>query len=159
MEKRRIDLRPHYAFAYFSESMEFRSKYLLFYSMKDKALHILYESGEYGYIVGDAVDWELIIYITEEDAKLLEMVFSLFIEACRVFQKSAEKLWCACDGSFCTVICGRERVHYEWPCVHEPINSFNAMANELLRLKENCTQKKIRRIVKLAKAIEKQLVV
>ncbi len=39
MANKKIDLRPHYPFAYCSESMEFGSKQLLYYSRKDKALH------------------------------------------------------------------------------------------------------------------------
>ena len=35
----RIDLRPHYTFAYYSESIEFGDKDLLYYSRKDKSLH------------------------------------------------------------------------------------------------------------------------
>lgn len=157
MPKKKIDLRPHYAFAYCSESMEFGCKDMLYYSRKDKTLHILYEAGENGHIVSDAEDWERTIPIADEFARLLEKVFTLLIEAYHVFHENGETLWYVCDGSYSTVISGRRRVHYDGPCGQEPFESFDAMAYKLLSMKENSTKEEIQRFVELVKNVENQL--
>ena len=137
--------------------MEFGNKHLIYFSRKDKALYILYELGEGGHLFGDAEEWEATIPIVEDDAMLLEKVFALLVEAYHVFHARGGTLWFVCDGSFCTVISGRRRVHYDGPCGQEPFDSFDSLAYELISLKENNTLEEMRRIVKLAKDVKKQL--
>ena len=154
MANNKIDLRPHYTFAYCSESMEFGCKHMLYYSKKDRTLHLLYETDEYGCIIGEAEDWELNIQIDEDEAKLLERVFDLLIDSYCIFQNRSETVWVVCDGSDCTVICGKKRAHYEVPCDLEPFESFDVLANQLLSLKNDTYQTDIHGIIRLAREVK-----
>lgn len=156
MANKKIDLRPHYPFAYCSESMEFGSKYLLYYSRKDKALHILYKAAEYVYIDSDAEDWDLTIPIAGEDAKLLEQVFGLLVESYQIFSRNGENVWFVCDGYSCTVICGKKRVHYDGPFGQEPFGSFGDLMNHILTLKDDDCQTDIQGFIKFSKEVKKK---
>ena len=157
MANKKIDLRPHYPFAYCSEGMEFGCKHLLYYRRKEKAMHILYEAAEYVYIDSDAEDWELTIQIADEDAKLLEEVFGLFMESYQIFSRDEGNVWYICDGYVCTVICGKKRVHYDGPFGQEPFGSFGDLMNYIITLKDDDCQTDIQGIIKSAKVVKAQL--
>ena len=118
----KIDLRPHYTFAYYSASMEFGDKDLLYYSRKDKSLHYKIKASEFNFF--DKEDKEYIYPITDDDVKALQEVFGLVIDAHKAYFDHQGETWEICDGSDCTIICGRRRIHFEEPSIIEPIRAF-----------------------------------
>ena len=151
---KQIDLRPHYAFAYSVESMEFGSKSLLYYSRKEKALHYKYKAPIIDYMGDGKKDMDLSVSISEDDAKALEKVFGLMIN---VFNAYKGEPWFVLDGSECVVICGRRRVRYEGPCFEHPFGEFTHMADSLLNIMENWNQAQFDEIMKQVPMIAKSL--
>lgn len=153
MKEIKIDLRPHYTFAFCTESMEFGGKHLLYFSRKDHSLHILFEAPKYG-IDSEEENAELSIPLDTAAAKALETVFALFVTAFKLYEKMNNSAWRVCDGSFCTVICGRNRVHYEGPRFDELFESFDNMANSLLSMKAECSQAEIQESLNSANEVK-----
>ena len=134
---RQIDLRPHYAFAYFVESVEFLSKSLLYYNRTEKTLHFKFMSPIIDYWRDEKKDMERSVLISDEDAKALEKVFGLMIDALKAYKGDP---WCVLDGCECVVICGRRRVRFDGPCPESPLGYFTKMADRLLEIMENWNQ-------------------
>ena len=111
----KIDLRPHYAFAYSVESMTFGSKSLLYYSRKEKALHYKYKASLIDFLDNGKKEMEFSASISDDDAKALERLFALM------------------------VICGKRRIRFEGPYFESPFEIFNEIANNLLSI-ENWDQ-------------------
>ena len=132
----KIDLRPHYAFAYSVESMTFGSKSLLYYSRKEKALHYKYKASLIDFLDNGKKDIEFSVSISDDDAKALERLFALMIE---VFNAYNGELWRVLDGYECVVICGKRRIRFEGPYFESPFEIFNEIANNLLSI-ENWDQ-------------------
>ena len=132
----KLDLRPHYAFAYSVESMTFGSKSLLYYSRKEKALHYKYKASLIDFLDNGKKDIEFSVSISDDDAKALERLFALMIE---VFNAYNGELWHVLDGYECVVICGKRRIRFEGPYFESPFEIFNEIANNLLSI-ENWDQ-------------------
>ena len=132
----KIDLRPHYAFAYSVESMTFGSKSLLYYSRKEKALHYKYKASLFDFLDNGKKEMEFSASISDDDAKALERLFALMIE---VFNAYNGELWHVLDGYECVVICGKRRIRFEGPYFESPFEIFNEIANNLLSI-ENWDQ-------------------
>ena len=132
----KIDLRPHYAFAYSVESMTFGSKSLLYYSRKEKALHYKYKASLIDFLDNGKKEMEFSVSISDDDAKALERLFALMIE---VFNAYNGELWHVLDGYECVVICGKRRIRFEGPYFESPFEIFNEIANNLLSI-ENWDQ-------------------
>ena len=132
----KIDLRPHYAFAYSVESMTFGSKSLLYYSRKEKALHYKYKASLIDFLDNGKKEMEFSASISDDDAKALERLFALMIE---VFNAYNGELWHVLDGYECVVICGKRRIRFEGPYFESPFEIFNEIANNLLSI-ENWDQ-------------------
>jgi len=132
----KIDLRPHYAFAYSVESMTFGSKSLLYYSRKEKALHYKYKASLIDFLDNGKKDIEFSVSISDDDAKALERLFALMIE---VFNAYNGELWHVLDGYECVVICGKRRIRFDGPYFESPFEIFNEIANNLLSI-ENWDQ-------------------
>lgn len=126
-----IDLRPHYVFAYHSESSEFGSRDLLYYSKKDNLLHYKHQASFFNFLGDNDIDREYSFAIADEDIESLQEVFGLMIGAYISYLKRGGEEWFVCDGSFCTVISGRKRVHFEGPSI-EPFGSFENMIYQTL---------------------------
>ena len=147
----KIDLRPHYTFAYFSESIEFGDKDLLYYSRKDKSLHYKVKIGSYN------ID-EYIYPISDDDAKALQEVFGLVIDAHQSYFDHQGKPWKFHNGPDCTIICGRRRIHFEQPSVIEPVSFFCEMISMLILLdvdRPETTFKKLVHDIPLVKCLLK----
>ena len=94
----KIDLRPHYAFAYSVESMTFGSKSLLYYSRKEKALHYKYKAPIIDFLNDGRKDMEFSVSISDDDAKVLEKLFALMVD---VFNAYKGEPWHVLDGYEC----------------------------------------------------------
>ena len=132
----KIDLRPHYAFAYSVESMAFGSKSLLYYSRKEKALHYKYMAPIIDFLNDGRKDMEFSVSISDDDAKVLEKLFALMVD---VFNAYKGEPWHVLDGYECVVICGKRRIRFEGPYFESPFEIFNEIANNLLSI-ENWDQ-------------------
>lgn len=132
MNNVRIDIRPHYTFAFYLESMVFGNKSLLYYSRKDGSLHIKHVASKYdcGYDVEE--DKEYTIAISNNNAFLLEKAFGAMVDAYNTYINYFGEPWYICDGSVCLVICGKKRVRFETPCPDDTLDSFCVMAYNLL---------------------------
>ncbi len=126
-----IDLRPHYIFAYSSDSMEFGSRQLLFYNKKDKSLHYKKEPGMFEVDSEEAKEFTL--PISDEKADVIKEMFRLMIET---FNSYPGEPWFVLDGSECVVICGKKRIRFQGPCFDEPFGSFYNAANHLCQAVE-----------------------
>ena len=153
----KIDLRPHYAFAYSVESMTFGSKSLLYYSRKEKALHYKYKASLIDFLDNGKKEMEFSASISDDDAKALERLFALMIE---VFNANNGELWHVLDGYECVVICGKRRIRFEGPYFESPFEIFNEIANNLLSI-ENWNQaqfeKMMRQVPEIVANLEKYI--
>ena len=132
----KIDLRPHYAFAYSVESMAFGSKSLLYYSRKEKALHYKYKASLIDFLDNGKKEMEFSASISDDDAKALERLFVLMVD---VFNAYKGEPWHVLDGYECVVICGKRRIRFDGPYFESPFEIFNEIANNLLSI-ENWDQ-------------------
>ena len=132
----KIDLRPHYAFAYSVESMAFGSKSLLYYSRKEKALYYKYMAPIIDFLNDGRKDMEFSVSISDDDAKVLEKLFALMVD---VFNAYKGEPWHVLDGYECVVICGKRRIRFDGPYFESPFEIFNEIANNLLSI-ENWDQ-------------------
>ena len=130
-----IDLRPHYVFAYYVEGSMSMNKSLLYYSRKDKALHYKYEAG-ISYL-DERKDMERTMPISGEDAKALERVFGLMVDAVQ----HVKEQWAVLDGCECMLICGRRRVRFDGPISKAPFGFVEDIAGRLLAIMEEWNQK------------------
>lgn len=126
-----IDLRPHYVFAYYMEGMMSQSRSLLYYNRKEKALHYQYEAG-ISYM-DDHKDMERTVSISDDDARMLEEVFGLIIDAVN----AKENPWGVLDGYEYMIICGRNRVRFCGPIDEPPFCYANDLGNRLQEIMEN----------------------
>jgi hypothetical protein len=129
--KVKIDLRPPYVFAYYSESSEFGIADIVYYSKQDMLLHYRHKASEWSFVNENNKDEESVFAIADNDVNALQEVFGLMIDAYISYLKRGGEEWFVCDGSFCTVICGRKRVHFEGPSI-EPFCSFENMIYQTL---------------------------
>ena len=154
----KIDLRPHYVFAYFVESMEFGSKSLLYYSRKEKELHYKYKASLIDFLDNGKKDMEFSVSISDDNATALEKVFGLMID---VFNAYKGESWYVLDGCECVVICGKRRVRFEGPYFETPFGDFNGMMNSLLNIMENWNQaqfdKMMRQVPEIVANLEKYI--
>jgi len=132
----KIDLRPHYAFAYSVESMAFGSKSLLYYSRKEKALHYKYKASLIDFLDNGKKEMEFSASISDDDAKVLEKLFALMVD---VFNAYKGEPWHVLDGYEYVVICGKRRIRFDGPYFESPFEIFNEIANNLLSI-ENWDQ-------------------
>ena len=132
----KIDLRPHYAFAYSVESMAFGSKSLLYYSRKEKALHYKYKASLIDFLDNGKKEMEFSASISDDDAKALERLFALMVD---VFNAYKGEPWHVLDGYECVLICGKRRIRFDGPYFESPFEIFNEIANNLLSI-ENWDQ-------------------
>lgn len=153
-----IDLRPHYTFAYYTEGMEIPYKSLLFYSRKDKALHYKFKapsSDEYFHT--DMEDMECSVPISDKDAKALERIFGLMVDAVSAVKES----WYVLDGCECVLICGRRRVRFEGPVFEPPFGYFEDIVNHLNEIMEKWNQEDfdetMKRVPEIAEKFEKYI--
>ena len=139
----KIDLRPHYAFAYSVESMTFGSKSLLYYSRKEL------DNGK--------KEMEFSASISDDDAKALERLFALMVD---VFNAYKGEPWHVLDGYECVVICGKRRIRFDGPYFESPFEIFNEIANNLLSI-ENWNQaqfeKMMRQVPEIVANLEKYI--
>lgn len=153
----KIDLRPHYAFAYSVESMAFGSKSLLYYSRKEKALHYKYMAPIIDFLNDGKKDMEFSVSISDDDAKVLEKLFALMVD---VFNAYKGEPWHVLDGYECVVICGKRRIRFDGPCFESPFEIFNEIANNLLSI-ENWNQaqfeKMMRQVPEIVANLEKYI--
>jgi len=153
----KIDLRPHYAFAYSVESMAFGSKSLLYYSRKEKALHYKYMAPIIDFLNDGRKDMEFSASISDDDAKALERLFALMVD---VFNAYKGEPWHVLDGYECVVICGKRRIRFEGPYFESPFEIFNEIANNLLSI-ENWNQaqfeKMMRQVPEIVANLEKHI--
>ena len=153
----KIDLRPHYAFAYSVESMAFGSKSLLYYSRKEKALHYKYMAPIIDFLNDGRKDMEFSASISDDDAKALERLFALMVD---VFNAYKGEPWHVLDGYECVVICGKRRIRFEGPYFESPFEIFNEIANNLLSI-ENWNQaqfeKMMRQVPEIVANLEKYI--
>lgn len=140
----KINIRPHYTFAYYLESMMVGNESLLFYRKKDHSLHYQYKASLLDCIQGEK-DGEYIIPISEEFAYQLEKVFGLMIDAYCIYTSNGEK-WCVLDGSECVLICGKKRVRFNVDSLDEPLDAFCKMANKLSDIKVLKDEVKLKQI-------------
>lgn len=132
----KIDLRPHYVFAYYVEYLDSPSRALLYYSRRDGALHYKYEASPF-YFMGDKhKDMECAVPIRKEEALMIEGVFSLMIESF----KAGYEPWSVLDGYECMVICGRQRIRFAGPCPPSPFAEFLDFVNRLTEHMEHWDQ-------------------
>ena len=153
----KIDLRPHYAFAYSVESMTFGSKSLLYYSRKEKALHYKYMAPIIDFLNDGRKDMEFSVSISDDDAKVLEKLFALMVD---VFNAYKGEPWHVLDGYECVVICGKRRIRFEGPYFESPFEIFNEIANNLLSIENwNQTQfdKMMRQVPEIVANLEKYI--
>ena len=153
----KIDLRPHYAFAYSVESMAFGSKSLLYYSRKEKALHYKYMAPIIDFLNDGKKDMEFSVSISDDDAKALERLFALMVD---VFNAYKGEPWHVLDGYECVVICGKRRIRFDGPYFESPFEIFNEIANNLLSI-ENWNQaqfeKMMRQVPEIVANLEKYI--
>jgi hypothetical protein len=153
----KIDLRPHYAFAYSVESMAFGSKSLLYYSRKEKALHYKYMAPIIDFLNDGRKDMEFSVSISDDDAKVLEKLFALMVD---VFNAYKGEPWHVLDGYECVVICGKRRIRFDGPYFESPFEIFNEIANNLLSI-ENWNQaqfeKMMRQVPEIIAKLEKYI--
>jgi hypothetical protein len=153
----KIDLRPHYAFAYSVESMAFGSKSLLYYSRKEKALHYKYMAPIIDFLNDGRKDMEFSVSISDDDAKVLEKLFALMVD---VFNAYKGEPWHVLDGYECVVICGKRRIRFDGPYFESPFEIFNEIANNLLSI-ENWNQaqfeKMMRQVPEIVANLEKYI--
>ena len=153
----KIDLRPHYAFAYSVESMAFGSKSLLYYSRKEKALHYKYMAPIIDFLNDGRKDMEFSVSISDDDAKVLEKLFALMVD---VFNAYKGEPWHVLDGYECVVICGKRRIRFDGPYFESPFEIFNEIANNLLSI-ENWDQaqfdKMMRQVPEIVANLEKYI--
>ena len=140
----KIDLRPHYAFAYSVESMTFGSKSLLSYSRKEKALHYKYKASLIDFLDNGKKEMEFSASISDDDAKALERLFALMVD---VFNAYKGEPWHVLDGYECVVICGKRRIRFDGPYFESPFEIFNEIANNLLSI-ENWNQAQFEKIMR-----------
>ena len=153
----KIDLRPHYAFAYSVESMAFGSKSLLYYSRKEKALHYKYMAPIIDFLNDGKKDMEFSVSISDDDAKVLEKLFALMVD---VFNAYKGEPWHVLDGYECVVICGKRRIRFDGPYFESPFEIFNEIANNLLSIENwNQTQfdKMMRQVPEIVANLEKYI--
>ena len=150
----RIDLRPHYTFAYYQHGMEFEHKTLLYYSKKDKALHYKYKAPIEDFRFDGREDMENSVPISDEDAQALERVFGIMADAIGAVKKP----WMVCDGCFCVVICGKRRVNYQGPACDSPFSNFDEMIDRLFGVMEKWNQadfeEAMKQVPKVAERLE-----
>lgn len=132
--KIKIDLRPHYVFAFHSESSEFGIRHFLYYSRKDSSLHWKIKTSAFGDIVGINEDAEFSMSISSDCASQLERLFGLMIDAYNLYISKGNEYF-VCDGSECIVICGKRRVRFYAPCPDGPLDDFSRLAYDLLNIK------------------------
>ena len=153
----KIDLRPHYAFAYSVESMAFGSKSLLYYSRKEKALHYKYMAPIIDFLNDGRKDMEFSVSISDDDAKVLEKLFALMVD---VFNAYKGEPWHVLDGYECVLICGKRRIRFDGPYFESPFEIFNEIANNLLSI-ENWNQaqfeKMMRQVPEIVANLEKYI--
>jgi hypothetical protein len=153
----KIDLRPHYAFAYSVESMTFGSKSLLYYSRKEKALHYKYKASLIDFLDNGKKEMEFSASISDDDAKALERLFALMVD---VFNAYKGEPWHVLDGYECVVICGKRRIRFDGPYFESPFEIFNEIANNLLSI-ENWNQaqfeKMMRKVPEIVANLEKYI--
>lgn len=153
----KIDLRPHYAFAYSVESMAFGSKSLLYYSRKEKALHYKYKASLIDFLDNGKKEMEFSASISDDDAKALERLFALMVD---VFNAYKGEPWHVLDGYECVVICGKRRIRFDGPYFESPFEIFNEIANNLLSI-ENWNQaqfeKMMRQVPEIVANLEKHI--
>ena len=146
-----IDLRPHYAFAYYMEGSMSQNRSLLYYNRKEKVLHYLYEAGiRY---LDDRKDMERTVTISDEDAKALERVFGLMVNAVN----AAKDTWDVLDGSECVIICGRCRARFDGPVFEPPFGYVNDIAGHLLEIMEDWNQAEFDKTLKSVPIITNKL--
>ena len=147
-----IDLRPHYAFAYYMEGAMFQNRSLLYYNRKEKTLHYLYEAG-ISYM-DDRKDMERTVTISDENAKALERVFGLMVDAVNADKNH----WAVLDGYECVLISGRRRVRFDGPISEPPFCYVGDICDRLMEIMENYGQtefgKVMNQIPKIAEKIE-----
>jgi hypothetical protein len=146
-----IDLRPHYAFAYYMEGAMFQNRSLLYYNRKEKTLHYLYEAG-ISYM-DDRKDMERTVTISDENAKALERVFGLMVDAVNADKNH----WDVLDGYECVLICGRRRVRFDGPIFEPPFGYINDIAGHLLEIMEDWNQAKFDKTLKSVPEITEKL--
>ena len=152
------DLRPHYVFAFHTESREFWDcKTLIYYSRKDKYLHYEHTGSKYSYICDDFKDMVCVFAIADEDINALQEVFGLMIDAYNTYIKRGGERWLLCDGSTCTVICGRKRIHFMWPG-QDPFESFCNMVYQTLSITEEREKPDYEELRKLLPVVKEKLV-
>ena len=146
-----IDLRPHYAFAYYMEGAMFQNRSLLYYNRKEKTLHYLYEAG-ISYM-DDRKDMERTVTISDENAKALERVFGLMVDAVNADKNH----WDVLDGYECVLICGRRRVRFDGPIFEPPFGYINDIAGHLLEIMEDWNQAEFDKTLKSVPKITEKL--
>ena len=146
-----IDLRPHYAFAYYMEGSMFQNRSLLYYNRKEKALHYLYEAG-ISYM-DDRKDMERTVTISDEDAKALERVFMLMVDAVNADKNH----WNVLDGCECVLICGRHRARFDGPVSELPFCYVNDIAGHLFEIMEDWDQTEFDKTLQSVPEITKKL--
>lgn len=156
----KIDLRPHYTFAYYSEGMEFGNKDLLYYSRKDKSLHYKTKVSFYRVeVLGENIeDAEYVYPITDDDVKVLQEIFRLVIDAQNAYFKKGGEPWFVCDGSECTVICGRRRIHFDGPSAIESINYFCDIIHRNIFIDDEQTKPDFSRLIKQLPEVKEMLI-
>ena len=96
--------------------------------------------------------------VSETEAKNLEKVFGLMVDATKLCQKH-EDFWYVLDGEECLVICGRKRVRFDGPGPNEQLEPFNKMADRLLQINgdKNKLQKIMKTVPKVSETLEKYI--
>ena len=158
MKEVKIDLRPHYTFAYYTRGAMFGNESLLYYSKKDGSLHCLSGSSLIESFMEEGNDNEYVMPISETEAKNLEKVFGLMVDAIKLCQEH-EDFWCVLDGEECLVICGRKRSRFDGPGPNEQLEPFNKMADRLLQINgdKNKLQKIMKTVPKVSETLEKYI--
>jgi hypothetical protein len=146
-----IDLRPHYAFAYYMEGSMFQNRSLLYYNRKEKALHYLYEAG-ISYM-DDRKNMERTVTISDEDAKALERVFGLMVDAVN----ADKNVWSVLDGYECVLIYGKRRVRFDGLVFEPPFRYVNDIAGHLMEIMEDWNQTEFDKMLKSVPEITEKL--
>jgi len=124
------------------EGAMFQNRSLLYYNRKEKTLHYLYEAG-ISYM-DDRKDMERTVTISDENAKALERVFGLMVDAVNADKNH----WDVLDGYECVLICGRRRVRFDGPIFEPPFGYINDIAGHLLEIMEDWNQAKFDKTLK-----------
>ena len=148
----KIDMRPHYTFAFYSEGMEFQTKTLLYYSRKEKALYYKLCASEIDKEFREMEDRELKQSISDDDAEVLERLFCSMVDAMKSYK--GEPCF-VCDGSENVVVCGKRRVRYEGPYLEKPFGAFESIVYRLHEMMKEDNSSALESIIKdVPQAIE-----